>query len=655
MPDEAWACRACWMRAHQNREILPADIQNVPMPQEVEVVTASAPSSSSEAMPSSGTDSWAGAPNPPQPDQDIITLLNYTRTSDTTNRCFVPDCESADRRRVPKYLKRAILKDCKIYITPNARVCQNHAGIYNWDFLQQYEYINSFNRIQIEGMLTLLSSMSLKSILNFENIENMIDSQCHYWTGLTIINFLAMFNSVPQLQTLCRKAKTALGMYLVKLRTGESMARMASIFLIGKGTVSTYIKKVRDCLSENYVPLHLGINHITRAGISARNLLIPQGLFGTEENNPIIIVDGTYIYIQKSTNYLYQKKTWSLHKHQNLVKPLLMVACDGHIIEAFGPYAASASDADIMKMLFQNPESPVRSYFRQNDIFILDRGFRDAIGLLNSLGYTIHKPENTDAGESQLSTLKANKSRFVTLCRWVVEVVNGRFKRDFKLFRNKYFNIYTRNLMPDFRIAAAILNNFHPTITDHPDAELILNRALSRLERPNILADSVIMERINRNRTNFVNINAQLPELHVFPVMEMRDLILFSLGIYQIKQARSYYGEHIRQNGSFYVEIDTNLTRFEENKLLLRGKIKSRHVSNRQYFTYILLNLNGEDWCQRIEEYYCSCIIGKRTVGCCAHVMTIVWFLGWARHQDTLRPPASFLDEILVREDLENE
>lgn len=335
----------------------------------------------------------------------------------------------------------------------------------------------------------------------------------------------------------------------------------------------------------------------------------------------------------------------------------MMVTCNGHIIDAFGPYAATQSDADIMKHLFQNENSPLRSYFEQNDIFILDRGFRDAIGLLSSLGYSIHKPEGLDAGERQLSTIKANKSRLVTLCRWVVEVVNGRFKRDFKIFREKYFNVASKNLMNDFKVAAALLNCFHPVITDHPDAQSILNRALERFHTPNRLSDHIIEQNVNRRRANFVSIDGQLPQLNVFPVMEMRDLILFSLGTYQIKQARSYYGEHIRENGTFKVEIDTNLLRHARNSFLMRGRIRSRHQSNKIYYTYILLDLSADisNWCQRISEYYCSCIIGKRTVGSCAHIMTIVWYLGWARHQNDINPPASFLDYILVREDVENE
>lgn len=105
--------------------------------------------------------------------------------------------------------------------------------------------------------------------------------------------------------------------------------------------MSKCINKARACLTDHYVPAHLGINHLSRAGLSSRNLLIPQGLFGTEENHPIVIFDGTYIYIQKSSNYLFQKDTWILRKYQNLVKPFLMVSTDGYIMDAFGPYAAT--------------------------------------------------------------------------------------------------------------------------------------------------------------------------------------------------------------------------------------------------------------------------------------------------------------------------
>lgn len=36
-------------------------------------------------------------------------------------------------------------------------------------------------------------------------------------------------------------------------------------------------------------------------------------------------------------------------------------------------------------------------------------------------------------------------------------------------------------------------------------------------------------------------------------------------------------------------------------------------------------------------------------------VMAIIWYLGCGRHENDLRPPALFLDNIIVRHDVENE
>ncbi|KAF9822895.1 hypothetical protein SFRURICE_010424 [Spodoptera frugiperda] len=44
-------------------------------------------------------------------------------------------------------------------------------------------------------------------------------------------------------------------------------------------------------------------------------------------------------------------------------------------------------------------------------------------------------------------------------------------------------------------------------------------------------------------------------------------------------------------------------------------------------------------------------MVGRRTVGCCAHnIMTIIWFLSWARYQKIINPPAEFLDHIIKDE-----
>ncbi|KAF9412848.1 hypothetical protein HW555_008752 [Spodoptera exigua] len=69
---------------------------------------------------------------------------------------------------------------------------------------------------------------------------------------------------------------------------------------------------------------------------------------------------------------------------------------------------------------------PCRQFFQPGDVFILDRGFRDSLVLLENCGYDVHVPLSLEEGETQLSSIAANKTRAVTLCRWVVESVNER-------------------------------------------------------------------------------------------------------------------------------------------------------------------------------------------------------------------------------------
>lgn len=351
---------------------------------------------------------------------------------------------------------------------------------------------------------------------------------------------------------------------------------------------------------------------------------------------------------------MFQKDTYSLHKYRNLLKPFLLVTPDGYIVDCFGPYKATTSDADIMKSLFTDENCPLRQYFQNNDIFILDRGFRDSISLLEAC--KTYMPESLLEGEHQLTTQQANRSRCVTICRWVVEVVNGYFKRDFKIFRQDFFNKTVPHMMQMFSIAASLLNKFGVRLKNRNDAEQIINVIRERFPLHNNLSDFINNMQMNRRTSDFSSITAH-SNTDIFPRLEYNEVILFALGTYQIRQARSYYSEHVRFHGGYRIEIsreNINVTEYRlrgsGNNSLLRGKIKSRHISRKVYYVYILIenNVSGRE---AIIEYCCNCLVGRRTVGCCAHVMTLVWYLGWARHQPTISMPAAFLDAVVVRED----
>lgn len=43
------------------------------------------------------------------------------------------------------------------------------------------------------------------------------------------------------------------------------------------------MNKARDCLAEEYIVLHLGMDHVTRNNIKERNLTIRRAIYGDEE------------------------------------------------------------------------------------------------------------------------------------------------------------------------------------------------------------------------------------------------------------------------------------------------------------------------------------------------------------------------------------
>lgn len=641
-------CYACWVAA--TREVARQRVQDC--------------NRNTEAQPE---DSVAPIPPPlPEPTAEVPILQRnpsvrvlsaiYKRVG-TRRTCLFPTCPNQERLLVPSTIKEMVLLHFKLYIPLHARICRFHIINNEWDTLENTS--SEFTGFEMDNMLSIMEKAATRKI-DFTNIRSLDPNLCHYWLGMDADQFEELLAFIPSLNEEVPSASVALSIFLIKLRTGDSNERLSTIFKMSRRNLERYMAKARNSLLQHFVPLFLGTNCTTVQHVASKNKIIPDGLFGNPQMPPdtkpaITICDGTYIYVQSSSNYTYQKRTFSLHKHTNLVKPFLIVCCDGYILDCLGPYKATTNDATIMAQIFEDAEGPMRTFFRQDDVFILDRGFRDVIPVLQSYGFKAYMPESLISGEHQLTTLQANRSRCVTMCRWVVEVINGRIKRDFKLFRQEYFNLASAHLMTDFKIACALLNKFHPVIGDRPEALEILNKALSCLNTTNYLSEYVQNENLNRRRAMFQAINATSPHLNDFPKLNMRDLRMFALGSYQIKQAVSYYGEHIRSSGQYQVEVADEIFEddipliFGQNNMLLRGRIRSRYVTSRTYYCYILIskNQNVLNTLNAIIGYYCTCLIGKRTVGCCAHIMAIVWYLSWGRYND-VSAPASFLDDIFI-------
>lgn len=66
------------------------------------------------------------------------------------------------------------------------------------------------------------------------------------------------------------------------------------------------------------------------------------------------------------------------------------------------------NNANILINDFERDIEGMRNWFQDQDIFIIDRGYRDAILTLQKLGVNIQMPSLLERGQSQLSTKDAN-------------------------------------------------------------------------------------------------------------------------------------------------------------------------------------------------------------------------------------------------------
>jgi len=74
----------------------------------------------------------------------------------------------------------------------------------------------------------------------------------------------------------------------------------------------------------------------------------------------------------------------------------MFVAPDGYILNIMGPYFSNChnNDANILTHEFERDVEGVRNWFQNEDIFLVDRGYRDAVPLLRRLGIQVEMPSS---------------------------------------------------------------------------------------------------------------------------------------------------------------------------------------------------------------------------------------------------------------------
>jgi hypothetical protein len=100
---------------------------------------------------------------------------------------------------------------------------------------------------------------------------------------------------------------------------------MAAPFgLVAYQNIGNYCAQVRDALLTDFVPKHLGANHLAREEWISHDTIFFKKLFDVKDDQLILIADGIYSYCQKSKDNFIQRKTYSMQKKRNLKNPFVI-------------------------------------------------------------------------------------------------------------------------------------------------------------------------------------------------------------------------------------------------------------------------------------------------------------------------------------------
>lgn len=571
--------------------------------------------------------------------------------------------ERTNLKTIPRQERFNGLKTAKIYIPAGAKLCAGHFDNVSWEAVSTSATIRDYNARQIEDMLNLALTQD-KASDEYPKFD--LESN----SGLTIPKFDNMLSHIPSLATVLKstkKAKHALLMLLMRYRTGLSYEYIANSFGVSRATATNHIDKARAALTESFVPNYLGFENLSRDFL-LQNGTVTSRMLHCDNNADVLIVvfDGTYIFVNKSGNYEFQKQTYSGQKKSNFLRPMMCVTTNGYIIDVLGPFKANTNDAKCMQAILEKNTS-VTEMMRPGDVFLLDRGFRDCLEDLEDFQYIGKTPHfiQKDHPTQQLTKEQANLSRLITKNRFVVEARNGHMKQIFPIFNEQWSTLNVKHLRKDLRIAAAMINKyFEKVVADAGKEEAIANAMLSRVTLPNKIHPIVLQKLFQDQITHFEPVDNNNFD---FPQFTKEELQQITQGSYQLRQAKSYAHAHkkakLRYNTDYLCYYCPNqiTQRFfadiirERNvrrPILVFTRMASRFVSGKSHDSYVLADADGNGP-SAIIGYCCECKNGLRTVGCCSHVTTTIFYLGYARHNGGIEPVArhveNFFDDLFER------
>jgi len=203
--------------------------------------------------------------------------------------------------------------------------------------------------------------------------------------------------------------------------------------------------------------------------------------------------------LKKVPTSAFLRQTYCKHKGYHLLKSALLVVPD---VTIHGSYFSDARNNDAAMLLreFDNDVQGIRAWFQQDDIVLVDRGYRNVTDFLEGIGIRYKMTALLQQGQRQLTTEEANESHLVTKSKWINEARNGHMKSIFKFFDHTVPFTHIMNLQNYYLIAGLLINKYRKRIlmrgADAQFAQLILQRA----QKINVLRARVEVDNLEKRR-----------------------------------------------------------------------------------------------------------------------------------------------------------
>lgn len=440
------------------------------------------------------------------------------------------------------------------------------------------------------------------------NIAELSEEECMECCGISMSN-------LKQLSEECGCSIQIIFEFFCKCRQKISDRFGGVLFQKDQSAISHNFGRVLDKLTEVFVPKWLGSSAFTREEIIQYNT---PYLFQQLMPNVRGGIDGTYFYVEKSGDFNYQRKTYSSHKGQNLVKEMGIILPNGKIFDFIGPFFSDGDHNDewMWNYISDFNCGDINDVFDlEQDEFLADRGFirvKDTEGM-----FALKTPVGLNPHQKQLSVEDANNSRLVTRFRNIVERVFGRLKIRWKIIGDVISSGFWPKLHRLLCLLAAIENAFSPLLwndkeSDDDDIQMIEERL--NMESNELMEVFEQKDKGCWQKTTYEDVKAELPSL------SLEDIRKWSVGPYALTLAKPYL-------------THCNELKFWKHKKLesvykIKGMI-SRFVTSDSAHSkkYCILIKIPKDGNVNNILSYCTCKAGARTLGGCAHSCAILYHL----------------------------